>query len=58
MPRPRTAVFAMFFALSAGPLAAQAHVMPQGSSDRLGSVHFATSCASSTAPEFDHAIAL
>ena len=58
MPRQRTAVFAMFFALSAGPLAAQAHVMPQGSSERLGSVHFATSCASSTAPEFDHAIAL
>lgn len=58
MTRPGTVVYAVILALSAGRLTAQAHVMPQGSSDRLGSVHFATSCAPSTAPEFDHAIAL
>ena len=58
MTRPGTVVYALFLALSAGRLTAQGHVMPQGSSDRLGSVHFATSCAPATAPEFDHAIAL
>ena len=58
MTRPGTVVYALFLALSAGRLTAQGHVMPQGPSDRLGSVHFATSCAPSTAPEFDHAIAL
>ena len=44
--------------LVAGPLAAQGNVMPQGSADRLGAVHLATSCAPATAPEFDHALAL
>ena len=57
MRRASIAVLALFLILSAEPLAAQAHAMPHGTGDRLGSVHFATSCASPTAPEFDHAIA-
>ncbi|MBC7673855.1 MAG: hypothetical protein H7247_15660, partial [Polaromonas sp.] len=58
MTRPGTVVYALFLALCAGRLTAQEHVMPQRSGDRLGSVHFATSCAPSTAPGSDHAIAL
>ena len=45
-------------ALVAGRLSAQEHVSPQGASEKLGSVHFATSCAPPVAPEFDHAVAL
>lgn len=59
MPDSRTIVRVLAsIPLLAAPLSAQAHVMPQGSAERLGSVHFATSCAASTAPEFDHAVAL
>ena len=59
MSRPGNCARVLFaLVLVAVRLPAQGHVMPQGSSDRLGSVHFATSCAPSVAPEFDHAIAL
>jgi hypothetical protein len=39
----------------AGPLSAQARAQP---SERLGTVHFETSCATAVAPEFDRAVAL
>ena len=41
--------------LSASPLFAQA---PRAGGERLGKVHFATSCAASVVDEFDHAMAL
>ena len=50
------AVFAL--ALFASRLSAQQHVHPPSASEKLGSVHFATSCAPSVEPEFDHAVAL
>ena len=44
-----------FFAL---PAAAQDHVHPAGSGEKLGTVHFPTSCKSSVTPAFDRAVAL
>jgi hypothetical protein len=38
--------------------AAQEHVHVAGSSERLGTVHFATSCSPQVAPTFDRAVAL
>jgi hypothetical protein len=38
--------------------AAQEHVHPQSATERLGTVHFATSCAPAVAPEFNRAVAL
>jgi len=41
------------------PAYAQDHAHPQGApTERLGTVHFATSCNSSVAPQFDRAVAL
>src|SRR5205085_2329643 len=37
---------------------AQAHGHPQASAERLGTVHFPTSCSAAVAPEFDRAVAL
>lgn len=50
-------------ALAAGvllttPTAAQEHVHPQGATEKLGTVHFQTSCAPGVAPEFNRAVAL
>jgi hypothetical protein len=38
--------------------AAQEHVHPAGAAERLGTVHFATSCAPEVAPAFNRAVAL
>src|SRR5687768_7747138 len=43
--------------LFASTLAGQAHHHPTGP-DRLGTVHFPTSCAPAVAPRFDRAVAL
>src|SRR2546430_15204071 len=48
--------FALVFTLaSASAVSAQA---PRAGGERLGKVHFATSCAAPVAEEFDHAMAL
>jgi hypothetical protein len=53
---PRLSVAtALMAALVVTPLAAQDHAHP---GERLGSVHFETSCQASVAPEFDRAVAL
>ena len=44
--------------LLAAQLDAQAHDHSVTSADKLGTVHFHTSCMASTAPAFDHAVAL
>jgi hypothetical protein len=53
--RSPLAVFASVAAWSL-PLSAQDHLHPAG--ERLGTVHFETSCAAAVAPEFDRAVAL
>lgn len=39
-------------------IAAQEHIHPAGSPEKLGSVHFQTSCSPAVAPQFDRAVAL
>lgn len=44
---------------AAGRAASQEHVHPQGASpEKLGTVHFQTSCSATVAPQFDRAVAL
>lgn len=55
----RTITFARALLLAAvlpGPIAAQGH--PHSAGDGLGTVHFATSCRPSVAPQFNRAVAL
>jgi hypothetical protein len=40
------------------PLAAQQHAHAPGATEKLGTVHFSTSCARDIAPDFDRAVAL
>lgn len=59
MTKPLAAVGAivwLFVAVS--PARSQDHPHPPAAKDGLGSVHFATSCRASVAPDFDRAIAL
>jgi len=58
MTRSRTVVYAVvMLVLRPAELIAQAHP-PHATAERIGAVHFETSCAPSTVPEFDDAIAL
>ena len=40
------------------PSAAQEHVHPAGRAERLGAVHFSTSCSARAQPQFDRAVSL
>lgn len=46
------------FAAAISALGAQDHAHPATSADKLGAVHFATSCSAVAQPQFDHAMAL
>ena len=48
----------MTTSLFPGVVPAQDHAHPSGAPDRLGTVHFATSCAPAVQPQFDRAVAL
>jgi len=48
----------VLLAVLSGTAAAQVHVHPAGSSDKLGSVSFAVSCAPATRPQFERAVAM
>ncbi|MDB4881133.1 MAG: repeat-containing protein [Gemmatimonadetes bacterium] len=54
----KVAVLALLAALLPATASAQQHEHPKPGTDRLGTVHFATSCAPAVAPEFDRAVAL
>lgn len=54
----RTARSLTLLVLLAAPLRAQDHQHPAPAAERLGTVHFPTSCASAVTPTFDRAIAL
>ena len=54
----RHTFLAAFFVASGSVASAQEHVHPPGSGEKLGTVHFPTSCSPSVAPQFDRAIAL
>jgi len=57
MTTPRTAIGVLAaFALSVSPMQAQEHQHPAG--ERLGTVHFKTSCTPAAQQHFDHAMAL
>ena len=59
MPRPSLLPLISLIAATVAPnLAAQVHDHAVGAPDRLGTVHFETSCAVAVAPQFDRAIAL
>ena len=50
---------AALLAISASVVAAQQHAhSPDTASEKLGTVHFATSCRPEVAPQFDRAVAL
>ncbi len=53
-----TIPLAVLIALAPARLAAQAHSHAPNPAERLGNVHFATSCSASVAPQFDRAVAL
>jgi hypothetical protein len=44
--------------LLAGQVSAQGHAHAQGATEKLGTVHFETSCKPAAAPQFDRAVAL
>src|SRR3954471_19530517 len=46
------------FALTAATAAAQEHEHGGAAGEKLGTVHFATSCSATAQPAFDHAVAL
>jgi hypothetical protein len=48
----------LFLPFVATGIAAQDHVHPAGSAEKLGTVHFQTSCSPAVAPQFDRAVAL
>ena len=59
MRRVSVAAAAVFLALPALTASAQEHVHPEGApTEKLGTVHFATSCSPGVALQFDRAVAL
>jgi hypothetical protein len=59
MTRVSVAAVAALLTLPAFGAYAQEHAHPQGAqTEKLGTVHFATSCSPSVAPQFDRAVAL
>ncbi len=54
----KIAIAVLSVTLLAGRLPAQEHAHAHGASEQLGTVHFATSCAPSTASTFDRGVAL
>lgn len=56
--RASPALASAVLVLAAATARAQEHPHPSGSPERLGSVHFATSCSPAVAPQFDRAVAL
>jgi hypothetical protein len=59
MPRISvSSIGALVVFASGSPAVAQDHVHPAGSSEKLGTVHFQTSCSPAVAPQFDRAVAL
>jgi tetratricopeptide (TPR) repeat protein len=59
MLRPASVVLVpLFIAASTAALRAQDHGLAPAGGDRLGTVHFQTSCTESVAPRFDRGIAL
>ena len=56
MPKTRLVATLLFAAFAKS--IAQDHVHAQGDAEKLGTVHFATSCSPAVAPEFDRAVAL
>jgi hypothetical protein len=52
------AAAAVFLGLPIQSASAQEHAHPQGAPGQFGSVHFATSCSATVAPQFDRAVAL
>ena len=57
MPNVRAAVVAVALLFTSGRATAQEHAHA-ASSERLGTVHFRTSCSPAIAPQFDRAVAL
>jgi hypothetical protein len=58
IPTPLAARAAALLVLAAGTARAQEHAHPAAPQERLGTVHFATSCSPAVAARFDRAVAL
>jgi hypothetical protein len=59
MRRVSVAATAVLLSFSTPVASAQEHAHPQGAAtEKLGTVHFATSCSPAVAPQFDRAVAL
>jgi hypothetical protein len=58
MRRVAIAAIAAILSLPTLAASAQEHAHPQGAPGEFGTVHFATSCSPSVAPQFDRAVAL
>src|SRR5262249_4826116 len=58
MTRPAPLVAAVAFSVMSGPLPHERSQPPPATAERLGTTHFATSCARSVERRFDRAVAL